>query len=582
MAASLLPEVSPKIFTAETLRAAAKQSQGIHLIPVSLRRTIKKFLRGIRHSSPVVLRSGRWKIQSAYGDIGVKYSEDETVAYVASRMPAIYSACHRVLREVRRRVPEFSPSKVLDFGAGPGSALWAMREVWPRSLERVNLVEPSKSMQRAAQSLLQVGYNSLLLYLLFIVVIDLKGLPIIHSYDSIQALNRSLDKHDRRHDLVISSAETRKVEELKEACVTLEAIQADDSVASVWFLGELMKIKQDAGDSSSKLLIAYIWLLLLSGGASPLAETSSITEISRLDYGYRIVLFFFLSYALGEIPSLSDRITILRQLWDLTQDVLVLLEPGTPHGSKIITQMRSYILWMENRKCRKKLGLSNSISSDVKSIVRQDDMLKDGAFVVAPCPHDGRCPLENTGKYCHFVQRLERTTSQRAYKRSKGEPLRGFEDEKFCFVALRRGSRPQAGWPLDGMEFETLKERLAKRNPEDLIIDFEDQFPTRNDEESSFENALVPYASDTAETNLFHQNDKEDYDEDVHANLGSGWGRIIYPPVRRGRQVQMDVCKSTKRDGSEGAFEHVVVTQRKNPDLHLQARRSHWGDLWPC
>ncbi|KAG6501864.1 hypothetical protein ZIOFF_041748 [Zingiber officinale] len=663
MAASLLPEVSPKIFTAETLRAAAKQSQGIHLIPVSLRRTIKKFLRErknghmnrkvlllsqsfnkIKYANlqltasasrdlvenpfrPVVLRSGRWKIQSAYGDIGVKYSEDETVAYVASRMPAIYSACHRVLREVRRRVPEFSPSKVLDFGAGPGSALWAMREVWPRSLDRVNLVEPSKSMQRAAQSLLQVGYYSLLLYLLFIGVIDLKGLPVIHSYDSIQALNRSLDKHDRRHDLVISekeklsigvgvlvelgerynveevmeelkhpsfpknseasstsmvSAETRKVEELKEASVTLEAIQPDDSVASVWFLGELRKIKQDAGDSSSKLLIAYIWLLLLLGGASPRAETSSITEISRLDYGYRIVLFFFLSYALGEIPSLSDRITILRQLWDLTQDVLVLLEPGTPHGSKIITQMRSYILWMENRKCRKKLGLSNSISSDVKSIVRQDDMLKDGAFVVAPCPHDGRCPLENTGKYCHFVQRLERTTSQRAYKRSKGEPLRGFEDEKFCFVALRRGSRPQAGWPLDGMEFETLKERLAKRNPEDLIIDFEDQFPTRNDEESSFENALVPYASDTAETNLFHQNDKEDYDEDVHANLGSGWGRIIYPPVRRGRQVQMDVCKSTKRDGSEGAFEHVVVTQRKNPDLHRQARRSHWGDLWPC
>lgn len=32
------------------------------------------------------------------------------------------------------------------------------------------------------------------------------------------------------------------------------------------------------------------------------------------------------------------------------------------------------------------------------------------------CPHDGPCPLEKTGKYCHFVQRLERTSSQRAYK----------------------------------------------------------------------------------------------------------------------------------------------------------------------
>lgn len=33
------------------------------------------------------------------------------------------------------------------------------------------------------------------------------------------------------------------------------------------------------------------------------------------------------SYVLGEIPSLKDRITIVRQLWDLTQDVLVSFNP---------------------------------------------------------------------------------------------------------------------------------------------------------------------------------------------------------------------------------------------------------------
>jgi hypothetical protein len=27
-------------------------------------------------------------------------------------------------------------------------------------------------------------------------------------------------------------------------------------------------------------------------------------------------------------------------------------------------------------------------------------------------------------------------------------------------------------WPLDGMKFETLKEQRAKRNPEDLEIDY--------------------------------------------------------------------------------------------------------------
>lgn len=29
------------------------------------------------------------------------------------------------------------------------------------------------------------------------------------------------------------------------------------------------------------------------------------------------------SYVLGEIPSLKDRVTIVRQLWSLTKDVLV-------------------------------------------------------------------------------------------------------------------------------------------------------------------------------------------------------------------------------------------------------------------
>jgi hypothetical protein len=36
------------------------------------------------------------------------------------------------------------------------------------------------------------------------IFIDLKGLPLIHSYDSIQDLNREIEKHERGHDLVIS------------------------------------------------------------------------------------------------------------------------------------------------------------------------------------------------------------------------------------------------------------------------------------------------------------------------------------------------------------------------------------------
>ncbi|CAD6211688.1 unnamed protein product [Miscanthus lutarioriparius] len=490
MAAAFLPETAPRLLTPETLRTAAKQSLGIHLVPLSLRRAIKRYLRDqdkAHMNRKVLLLSasfdrakGTWRRarrgrhprraprrpQRAVGRRAAGGALEGAVGLRRYRPP------------VRRRLPEFAPAKVLDFGAGPSSALWAMRAVWPKSIERVNLVEPSKEMQRAGQSLLD----------------NLKGLPLIHSYDSIQELNRKIEKHERGHDLVVSS------------------------------------------------------------------------------------------YALGEIPSLSDRITIVRQLWDLTSDVLVLLEPGTPQGAKIISQMRSYILWMEKEYCRKIEKSSSRPPSSMKSIVAQEASLKNGSFVVAPCPHDGRCPLENSDKYCHFVQRLERTSSQRAYKRSKGVPLRGFEDEKFCYVALRRGKRPEEAWPLDGLNFETLKERHAKRKPEDLIIDYDDQFPSEEDEEVPVDggDSLVPYASDEHELSLFHDSEEaEEEDQTIRADLGGGWGRIIYSPIRRGRQVQMDVCRSTRRDASEGAFERVVVTRSKNPTLHFQARRSLWGDLWP-
>lgn len=501
---ALLPETAQKAITPSFLRSAAKQSSKCHVVPVRLDRAIKKYLREqeMGHMKKKVLRlsesfsdikdanrmlpmsiskelaedplktlhqSKRWKIKSAYGDIGLTYKDDETVAYVASRMPAVYSACYRILREIRRRLPSFSPAKVLDFGSGTGSAFWALRDVWPQSVERVNLIEPSQSMQRAGLGLLQ----------------DIKKLPLIHSYGSIQSLSQDINKSERPHDLVIAS------------------------------------------------------------------------------------------YVLGEIPSLKDRITIVRQLWNLTGDILVLIEPGTPEGSNIISQMRSHILWMEKRKSRKRKNASEGSSESPAAS-------GDGAFIVAPCPHDGPCPLAKTGKYCHFVQRMERTETQRAYKRRGSAPLRGFEDEKFSYVAFRRGKRPQEPWPLDGLKFETLEELRAERNPEDLEVDYDDQFEEENDESVLYKAHPSSYESDATESDtLTEYEEEEEAEEAGNADLGSGWGRIIFMPRRRGRHIEMDVCRATKRDGSEGSFEHLVITSAKNPALHRQARKSVWGDLWP-
>lgn len=53
----------------------------------------------------------------------------QAAAYMAARMPACYAAVYNVVEEVSMRLPAFAPESMLDFGAGPGTAVWAAHEV---------------------------------------------------------------------------------------------------------------------------------------------------------------------------------------------------------------------------------------------------------------------------------------------------------------------------------------------------------------------------------------------------------------------------------------------------------------------
>lgn len=115
-----------------------------------------------------------------------------------------------------------------------------------------------------------------------------------------------------------------------------------------------------------------------------------------------------ISYTLGELPQAAAD-AVLNKAWKCAGKFLVLIEPGTRRGFAAINTARSVLL-------------------------------ANAAAIFAPCPHHFVCPMAAAGDWCHFSQRVERTSQHRQLK---GGAL-GYEDEKFSYVAAKNNS-PSTG-----------------------------------------------------------------------------------------------------------------------------------------
>ena len=108
-----------------------------------------------------------------------------------------------------------------------------------------------------------------------------------------------------------------------------------------------------------------------------------------------------LAYTLNELAP-NTRQSVLQRLWQLTADILVVVEPGTPDGWQRILAARG-------------------------------QLIDSGAYVIAPCPHAHACPLQ-APDWCHFAERVARS---RLHRRAKDATV-PWEDEKFSYIAVSR------------------------------------------------------------------------------------------------------------------------------------------------
>ncbi|OGG48686.1 MAG: hypothetical protein A3F84_29500 [Candidatus Handelsmanbacteria bacterium RIFCSPLOWO2_12_FULL_64_10] len=105
------------------------------------------------------------------------------------------------------------------------------------------------------------------------------------------------------------------------------------------------------------------------------------------------------SYALGEVEVSRE---VLKAAWSAARTALVVVEPGTMAGFGLIRLLR-------------------------------DDLIGLGGRLIAPCPHQGDCPMP-AGDWCHFSQRFDRSSLHRRLKTG----TLGYEDEKFSYVAASK------------------------------------------------------------------------------------------------------------------------------------------------
>ena len=116
-------------------------------------------------------------------------------------------------------------------------------------------------------------------------------------------------------------------------------------------------------------------------------------SLDNLDINSDLVIA---NYVLNELDQ-NSRINAVNKMWNMTNKLMIIVEPGTPEGFGLIREIRDYLISI-------------------------------GGHIVAPCPHMGICLNE----WCHFSTRVSRS---KLHKDLKGGDA-PYEDEKYCYIAF--------------------------------------------------------------------------------------------------------------------------------------------------
>jgi ribosomal protein RSM22 (predicted rRNA methylase) len=510
-----------------------------------------------------------------------RYDQTEAAAYAVTRSPMTLGAITNVLNEIHLKLnggslhdnPSFSPETLLDFGSGSVFVgPMAARSVFGKDKFGFGKGK-GKGKKSAADNTTTAAAVSDKRVKFAAVDKSSHGMVFakrVESYMRDEEENEDNDDEkededaDKNNLLIEWSDDTFVPKRNNRRFPTPEAWSDSTNFRSVASLAAL----QDKNASAFDLVLACYSLgeVMIEAENEERRVKSGISSSKHSSGANK-------TFGMRKVDLLA------RQLWDKTANggILVIIEPGTPRGSALVRRIRQLILDYEDRHAR----------SQEKRLDLKLNSVQSNAHVVAPCQHDKKCPMsvaneqsKNSQMWCHFSQRVERTSMHRLMlARGKG---RTYQDESFSYVAIQKLSRNEAEELSESKALRILEnndaEEFAVSNGAQILgeRDDEDEDEDEDDEEDEFNNNNNNPSSSVV---VFDKSTKQKAKAIAVASQ-SLWSRVVRVPIRRRGHVIIETCEPSGELHKRTVAKSHGSVFGIGRDGYRRARKTTKGDLF--
>ncbi|KAI9511726.1 Rsm22-domain-containing protein [Russula earlei] len=256
------------------------------------------------------------------------------------------------------------------------------------------------------------------------------------------------------------------------------------------------------------------------------------------------------AFFLSTLQTSLQKKRLVKEMWESGAGIIVLLDHSNPAGFQNIAEARELLL---------RLGQKHEENGKYPI---------PGSHVLAPCPHDGVCPIHQSNVpklVCGFSQRIERPPFIRLTKHSGV----GHEDIGYSYVVIRRGPRPSIPDIRVGRLGEVGRQQIELREVKRALIELEL-------DDGNLQTPPPPVVPSTLSKKTIEPDGRNLADvENLMRAEAFHWPRLVFPPLKRSGHVVMDVCSPS------GNILRMTIPKSQGKQPYYDARKSRWGDIFP-